>query len=333
MALSGRQDKWMKFSKIGVISNPDSTRLRHEMPQFRDVISRYPAILHRELDTIDDMLPILQSYSEQGVDLIAINGGDGSLQLAVTKLLNDQPYGELPYLTVLPAGQTNMTAGALGIHGAPSDLIDLIGRKWASGALDTQTVEMPFVGMRLTPQDETIYGAFFGTAAIVRGIYTCREKFHPMKLPSWLTHILTLGYLLCSSINPFKTDKSPMRREDVTMRFDTENHEKRPYFIVLVTTLNKLVLGMAANTDVGEGALRFLSVDYGGLNLFRALRTLIFGEPRSKLVKGFVRRKMSRLTINCACPVTLDGEMFDPTPGQPIELTASDPLKFVRVCT
>jgi diacylglycerol kinase family enzyme len=323
----------MQFSKIGVISNPDSTRLKHEMPAFRDVMARFPDILHRELGTIDDMLPILKSYAEQSVDLIIVNGGDGSLQWAVTKLLNDNPYHVLPQLTVLPGGRTNMTAAAIGVSGTPCDLMSAIGQHTLARTLDGLAVQMPFVGMRLTPQHDKIYGAFFGTAAIVRGIHTCRKKFHPLNLPNWLTHMLTLGYLLCSSINPFKTANSPMRREDIAMQFDSENHTDRPYFIVLVTTLNKLVLGLAANTSVGEGVLRFLSVDYGGLNLFRALRTLIFGESKSKIVKGFVRRKMSRLKINCTCPVTLDGEMFDPVPGQPIELTASDPLKFVCFST
>jgi hypothetical protein len=303
------------------------------MPQFREVMARYPDILHRELEAMEDMVPILQSYAEQGVDLIVINGGDGSLQMAVTRLLNDQPYPELPHLTVLPGGQTNMTAAAINMVGAPGDLMDRIGAQAASGTLNAPTIHLPFVGMRLTPQHETLYGAFFGTAAIVRGIYTCREKFHPMKLPDWLTHTLTIGYLMCSSINPFKTDNSPMRREDVALHFDTEHQVARPYFVVMVTTLDKLVLGLSANKEDGEGALRFLSVAYGGFNLFRAMRTLMFGEPKGKLVKGFVRRTVSRLTVNCKCPVTLDGEMFDPVPGHSIELSASDPLKFVCVGT
>ena len=82
---------------------------------------------------------------------------------------------------------------------------------------------------------------------------------------------------------------------------------------------------------MGEGALRYLSVDYGAFSLLRAFRVLLFGEPRQKLVKGFVRRKVSRAEVRCACPVTLDGEMFDPRPDQPIELFASVPMNFLTI--
>jgi hypothetical protein len=321
----------MQVKRIGVISNPASTRLKKEMPRFREVMQRLPQVIHREIGPITEMTGILQSFADQGVDLVVINGGDGTVQAAVTSLLNDHPYDDIPVLAILPGGQTNMTAEAIGVKGSPSKLMDAIDRTFRNDNGNFKPVTLPFVEMRLTADAAPIYGTFFGTASVVRGIYACRKAIHPLNLPNGITHALAMFYLVLSSLNPFKTRNSPMRSEDVGIKFGDENEAVSPYFVVIVTTLNKLILGLSSNTGVGEGALRFNSVDYGGLSLLRAIRTLIFGEPASKIVKGLVRRKMSAVSISCTCPVTLDGEIFDPTPGQAIKLAASVPLNFLTI--
>jgi len=321
----------MQVKRIGVISNPASTRLKKEMPQFREVMHGLPQVIHQEIGPITEMTGILESFASQGVDLVVINGGDGTVQAAVTSLLNDHPYEDIPALAILPGGQTNMTAEAIGVKGSASKLMTAIDQWFRANDGEFSPVTLPFVEMRLTPDTAPLYGTFFGAASVVRGIYACRKAIHPLNLPNGLTHALAMFYLVLSSLNPFKTRKSPMRSEDVGITFGHDNEAVKPYFVVMVTTLDKLILGLASNTGVGEGALRFNSVDYGGLSLLRAIRTLIFGEPASKIVRGLVRRKMSHLSISCTCPVTLDGEIFDPAPGEKIQLAASVPLKFLTI--
>jgi len=321
----------MQIQKIGVISNPGSTRLKNGMEPIRALLDGRPDIIHREIDAIDQMTSILGELSAQGVDLVVLNGGDGTVQAAVTSLVNDHPYPDMPALAILPGGQTNMTAEAIGTKGKPLSVLKAI-LNWNEREKGRfKPVSLPFVGMRLSPQDTPLYGTFFGAASVVRGIYKCRRAIHPLKLPNAITHFLAISYLVLSSLNPFKSERSAMRPEQVGVRFDEENHAPSPYFVVVVTSLDKLLLGLKATSGVGEGALRYLSVDYGAFSLLRAFRVSLFGEPRKKLVRGFVRRKVSRALVSCDSPVTLDGEMFDPAPDQPVELFASVPMKFLAI--
>ena len=104
----------MQAHKIGVITNPASSRMLREIDAFRTEMANHPDLIHREITDITEMTAILQDFQAQGVDLIVLNGGDGTVQAAITSALNDQPYDELPTFTILPGGRTNLTAEAMG---------------------------------------------------------------------------------------------------------------------------------------------------------------------------------------------------------------------------
>ena len=172
----------MQLQQIGVISNPLSTRLVGKMDAIRRLLADAPAVRHHELGHIDEMTSVLRDFAAAGIDTVVLNGGDGTVQAAVTSLLNDQPYQALPTLCILPGGRTNMTAEAIGVTGLP----DVVLANFLAQAQDDAlpgAVSLPFVGMTLTPGSQAVYGTFFGAASVVRGIYTCREKFHPLNLP------------------------------------------------------------------------------------------------------------------------------------------------------
>ncbi|MDQ1641538.1 MAG: hypothetical protein QOJ90_889 [Actinomycetota bacterium] len=59
-----------------------------------------------------------------GLDLVVVLGGDGTVNEAVNGLLEEGPHGSVPHLAVVPGGGTNVFARALGI---PTDPIDATG--------------------------------------------------------------------------------------------------------------------------------------------------------------------------------------------------------------
>ncbi len=299
------------------------------LQDFRQVVGSYPGVAYRELSHIDDMEHILRDFAAQGIKLLVLSGGDGTLQLGVTALMNHDIFDEPPVIAILPGGRTNMVAEALGMYGSPSECLRDVVDGAVNGGL--KTVDLPFIRLQVKPDDKPVYGAFFGAATIVRGIEFTRNVIYPMGLPNFLSHAIAIVYLVANAAWPFKGPKAPMRAEPMHVNFGDNTPEAKAYMIVLVTTLNRLILGLSAASAVGEGALRYTSIEYSFSAAARAVRTFLFGRPSTKLVRGLVRRRMYSVEIRTPSPVTLDGEFFVPDPAHPVKLEATPPFTFVRL--
>ena len=296
---------------------------------FRQAVGSYPGVAYRELSSIDDMEHILRDFAAQGVRLLILSGGDGTLQLGVTALMNHDIFAEPPVISILPGGRTNMVAEALGMYGTPSDCLRDVIDGAVGGGL--KTVDLPFIRLEVKPGDTPVFGAFFGAATIVRGIEFTRNVIYPLGLPNFLSHAIAIVYLVANAAWPFKSAKAPMRAEPAWVNYGDSTPEPKAYMIVLVTTLSRLILGLSSASAVGEGSLRYTSIEYTFSAAARAAWTFLFGRPSSKLVRGLVRRRMHRVEIRTASAVTLDGEFFYPDPGQPVKLEATPPFTFVQL--
>lgn len=299
------------------------------LQDFRQVVGEYPGVTYRELSSIDDMEHILRDFAAQGVRLLVLSGGDGTLQLGATALMNHGIFPEQPVISILPGGRTNMVAEALGMYGTPSECLREVIDAAQAGTL--KTVALPFIRLQVRPGEAPVYGAFFGAATIVRGIEFTRKVIYPMGLPNFLSHAIAIVWLVGNAAWPFKGPKAPMRAEPMHVNFGDSTPEPKAYMIVLLTTLNRLILGLSSASAVGEGALRHTSIEYTFSAAARAAWTFMFGRPSSKLVRGLVRRRMHRVEIRTSSPVTLDGEFFHPDPDHPVRLEATPPFTFVRL--
>lgn len=88
-------------------------------------------------------IEIARAARRDGVDVIIVHGGDGTVNEVVNGLLGAPgsprpPAGELPAVAVVPGGSANVFARALGISADPieatNQLIDLIGEHRSGGA-------------------------------------------------------------------------------------------------------------------------------------------------------------------------------------------------------
>ena len=96
--------------RIGLLSNPGSTRNRVGMAAIEALAERTPEILHCRFEPALGFGPPLQSFAAAGCDLVVVSGGDGTVQGVLTELLAHHPFAELPALAILPRGMANMTA-------------------------------------------------------------------------------------------------------------------------------------------------------------------------------------------------------------------------------
>ena len=78
----------MKSSmRVGIINNLRAGKCDSRVEHVLDFLSTQPDVLHLETDS-DQMVPeALARFEEEEVDVLILNGGDGTVQMALTHLL------------------------------------------------------------------------------------------------------------------------------------------------------------------------------------------------------------------------------------------------------
>lgn len=147
---------------IGVITNPHSRRNRRNPELARQLAyilgERGTLQMPRDLDALDR---VAEHFLERGVEIVAINGGDGTNHRVLSALL--RVYGErtLPIIALLRGGTMNTAAHGLGIRGAPEALLGQLTSLYASGA------PLPLTERNLVVVDDNA-GFIFGNGLISR---------------------------------------------------------------------------------------------------------------------------------------------------------------------
>ena len=102
--------------KVGIITNPRSYRNKGGLDSLSHAIAGHANVHHAVLGDVSEIPVILRDFAGRDVNLLAIVGGDGTVQATLTGLFVSRPFDTLPTLAVLPAGRTNMIAADAGIR-------------------------------------------------------------------------------------------------------------------------------------------------------------------------------------------------------------------------
>ena len=110
----------MARARIALLSNPKSTGNLAQLPRMRAFCAEHPDIFHYEVEHANQVGEALRTIARVHPKVLVINGGDGTVQAALTELYNNDYFGDQPPpVAVLPSGKTNLIALDLGAHGIP----------------------------------------------------------------------------------------------------------------------------------------------------------------------------------------------------------------------
>ena len=301
------------------------------MAEIRAVVRDHPDVLHREITAITDVAPLLREWAAQNLDLVVVNGGDGTVQAVMTEILNHDPFGRSIPLAIMPGGKTNMFAMDLGCRGKPVHVLRRILAAADAGTIAARTVDRPLVGLRRAPGESVIYGTFFGTAVVVRGVEYCRAHVYPLGLPNFISHIIAYGMLIGGSLTRNHGPDSPFRADDISITLDGDQRLSGRYFLIIVSSLDRLILGMRPFGAEGEGRLNFFCVDHSPGVILRVSAKALLTRPKHFSARGTMTRRIRKASLILDCPVILDGEFYHPEPNQPLELLGDRSLPFVEL--
>ncbi len=100
--------------RVGLLNNLRAGRSGGQVSRVLALLKRYPDVLHVETDSAKLLPEALAEFTRREVDLLVLNGGDGTLQYALTELLTNPDLASVRMVAPLRGGRTNMTALDLG---------------------------------------------------------------------------------------------------------------------------------------------------------------------------------------------------------------------------
>ncbi len=323
----------MGRTRIALLSNPKSTGNIAQLPRIRAFCAEHPDIFHYEVEHAHQVGEALKTIARVHPKVLVINGGDGTVQAALTELYNGEQFGASPPpVAVLPSGKTNLIALDLGARGDPiASLERLI--EIAQGDIAPFIVARELIALRNGENDgRPVIGMFLGGAGLADTMLYCRDKIYPLGLPNGIAHVITALALLMKMLLRVKANFLPPDPEPLNVSMREEGNMITGRFSLLaVTTLEKLLL----SGDLGgrrEGVLKLLAIEEQPMSLIRGFAASLFGRLGRSKVRGVHFEEANEITIEGdSSNVILDGETFRAERGSPINLTPAQPLSFVKL--
>src|SRR3954454_5331672 len=179
--------------RVALLSNPTASGNRALLPDIRAYCALQRDIFHYEVERLDQVGIALRRIARVKPRVLVINGGDGTVQAALTEIYNGGHFGDdPPPVAVLPNGKTNLIAMDLGADGDPLETLERV-LAIARSDLDRHIVERELIALSDgTGKGRTVLGMFLGGAGLADIMLYCRHHIYPLGLPNGLAHALAL---------------------------------------------------------------------------------------------------------------------------------------------
>jgi diacylglycerol kinase family enzyme len=115
------------MTSVALLSNPRSTGNQSMLPEVRRFCARHSDIFHYEVEDVAQIACALKTIARVKPRVLVVNGGDGTVQAALTELYHGGHFGPTPPpVAVLPNGKTNLIAHDLGAAGDPIEALERV---------------------------------------------------------------------------------------------------------------------------------------------------------------------------------------------------------------
>jgi hypothetical protein len=318
--------------RIALISNPKSTGNLAQLPRIRAFCAEHPNIFHYEVERADQIGEAMRTVARVEPAVLAINGGDGTVQAVLTELYNGGHFGvEAPPVAVLPSGKTNLIALDLGARGDPVEalerLLEIARADLAPHLVARELISLSGGETGITP----VIGMFLGGAGLADVMLYCRERIYPLGLPNSVSHFITAIAVVLRQVFGWRASFLPPEPSPLSVSVRREGAITARFAFLFVTTLERLLLSSEFASN-GRGALKFVAVEQKPVSLLRAFAASLAGRLGRTKMSGVHVEEADEISIEGeASQVILDGETFRAGLGKPILLRPANPLSFVRI--
>ncbi len=315
--------------RVGVIINPLSGGNLSGLEGVRNAIADYPAAFSRDVETPEDISAALADFARKGVNLLAVNGGDGTVQAVLTTLFHHRPFETLPLLVILQSGTTSMIAGDVGARGSREINLRKLFSWVADGSGEPLIMQRPILRVQ-TPGVGVHCGMFFGAAGVFEGILHCRSNLHTKGLKGevgpGLTFIRFLWDMACKKNNA--SISAP-----ITVAVDDSPPQQLDCAVLLISTLERLLFGFHPFWSRETGPLHYTAVRSRPKHLLRALPSIVRGRKGRHVTtqNGYFSHNAKQIRLNLDSGFTLDGQLYrTAAPEDTIVIQSGGTATFLR---
>jgi diacylglycerol kinase family enzyme len=253
--------------------------------------------------SLDDLYRVAEEFRSAGIDILAINGGDGTIGCTVTAFIKVyQAAGTpLPLVAILRGGTMNTTANSLGIKGPPGRLLfELLDRYHNREPFAVYEREVLKVG-----ED---YGFIFGNGVIHNFLKAYYGTGKPS--PAVAARVLLRGVASALVGGAFAAQLTKRFRAHVTA--DGQAWAVSDFMSVGAAVVEQIGLGFTPFYRCNErpGAFAILGIHTGALGIALELPRIWRGRPmrRDKTIDAVVSEVV--LESDGELEYTIDGDTY-----------------------
>jgi len=306
-----------RVQRLLVVTNPRSRQNRRDPA----LTERLRALVGGRGEVVAPTTPAeledaLRRARAEGVDLVAINGGDGTSHLVLTAMVT--VWGEgLPPVTLLRGGTMNTIASGLGIRGRTEAVL----RRLLANP-DAPVVTRSLLRVDSEPPQ---YGFLFGNGLISNFLAVYYEGSEPS--PAKAAWILARGVL--SGFVQGALIRRLMARVRLQVGLDGEELPARDYLAIGAGTVDDIGLRFRPFHDAPShpGRLHLLAIACSPLAFILQLPRIWLARPtrHPDIRPALVRR--ARLEADEPIAFMVDGDFHQG--GRVLELSAGPTVRFV----
>jgi diacylglycerol kinase family enzyme len=292
---------------IGIVNNPRSRRNRRNP----GLAVRLRAQLDGEGEVADAATPeeldrAVERFRAARVDVVGVNGGDGTGHFVLTALARAYGSTPLPRLLLLRGGAMNTVAHGHGIRGGPEHILrDVLGK--LRHGFPLRTTPRDLLGVS-ADGGAPRYGFIFGTGAIIVGFL---DAYYATGRPTPATAAALVARGVASSLFGGRFASSLTRRSRLRVTTDGDEWEDGSFLAVAASSTPDAGFGFRAFERCGEQPGFFHAVGITGTvgQLARSLPRLRRGAPwKRRVAQDEVARV---LEVEGDAPrFTVDGDLY-----------------------
>ena len=315
--------------RIGLLNNLRAGGNRDQVWRLLRLLRDFPEVLHVETDSTGAVPEALSDLSRQEVDLLVINGGDGTLAYALTEILEHRVFDDrVPHIAVLRGGRTNMAALDLGSGRNPVRSLEELIYAARQGRIAERTLHRDV--LRAEYDGEVRCGMFFGGGLIHRGVDVVHGNFPQGRARGVFGSTVVVGGLLTKLL--VSRGDGILAPDKAQVMIDGELIAPGEFTVFMASTLPRLFSRLRPFWGAGPGGVRFTALAADTAKLGRSLPGILSGRPGRHVTEanGYLSRNCKKVELRFDCGFTIDGEQSAPRSGRAVSITAENTVRFVR---
>jgi len=314
--------------KLGILYNAHSGRHGKRWAQ-PDLGPDVPAIRAR---TAAEIETAVKTLAADGVELLAIAGGDGTVQSVLSHVMLGGLFERPPLLALVGTGSTNMTGNDVGTVKVKRDGWQRL-QRWAAAPtdLDRRVVHRHVLKIEPGGDRPAFCGMFFGAGAIYYAVEHTQRKLHQYGMRGEVGPGVAFTRFVKAVATGDRRYFSPV---DVRL-VDSHGHSQdEPSILLLASTLNTLVLRLHPFWGDEAGPVAWTSVAEAADGFLRRMPAVCRGRRRRWMTadKGYRSHNSARVELAFDGGYIVDGEFFRASMEDgPVVLSSAGEAAFVNL--